>query len=232
MTRMTTNEDHLRGFGGNWDLGFSHGPLGVMRSLLSELSEMDANKDGVISSREFCRAVAKLDALAITQVRCQANLAYIRQSRPDFGLGFQAKVRTPLFLLRSEADAERPSAVNASCVRWTQTRTGTSPRASFAAPSPNSTASPSHRYSRKALQVVNFVKQSHNCEPYTNMAPEDPRGERVNRQTRRPHHHTGPNVAQIRQSERGTDKTVRMWHIYDSPNSTKIRQLQVRMWHR
>ncbi|KAJ1493107.1 hypothetical protein T484DRAFT_1769198 [Baffinella frigidus] len=36
-------------------------------SLLSELREMDANKDGSISSREFCRAIAKLDALGITQ---------------------------------------------------------------------------------------------------------------------------------------------------------------------
>jgi hypothetical protein len=55
-------------------LGFNVHPLAVYTpltarlrcccaSLLSELREMDANKDGHISAREFCRAVAKLDGL-------------------------------------------------------------------------------------------------------------------------------------------------------------------------
>ena len=37
--------------------------------------------------------------------RCRANLVHIMQSRPDYGLGFQAKVlkRFELFLVRSEA---------------------------------------------------------------------------------------------------------------------------------
>ena len=35
--------------------------------------------------------------------RCEANVAHVRQSRSDSGLGFQAQVRFQLFPLRSEA---------------------------------------------------------------------------------------------------------------------------------
>jgi len=54
----------------------------------------------------FGAKIVAIDRVVLSRVfRCRANMAHIRQSRPDSGLDFQVKVLKPLkvFLLRSEA---------------------------------------------------------------------------------------------------------------------------------
>ena len=57
----------------------------------------------------------------IDQVRCRANMAHIRQSRPDSGLGFQAKVlktfRDVPYLIGRGRGARRASNASAKSTR-------------------------------------------------------------------------------------------------------------------
>ena len=41
-------------------------------------------------------------------VRCRTNMAHIRQSRPDYGLGFQARVLEPFRVVASSLGSEWP----------------------------------------------------------------------------------------------------------------------------
>jgi len=42
--------------------------------------------------------------------RCRANVAHIRQTRPDSGLGFQVKVRIPFEGVPSSLSIQKPGA--------------------------------------------------------------------------------------------------------------------------
>ncbi len=64
--------------------------------LISALREMDTNGDGDISSREFCRAVNRLEGIDVTQQEAMELYKYLLAGRPAAAGSAQAKAHLTL----------------------------------------------------------------------------------------------------------------------------------------
>jgi Ca2+-binding EF-hand superfamily protein len=80
--------------------------------LISALREMDANGDGNISSREFCRAVNRLEGIDVTQQEAMALYKYLLAGRPGAAGSAQAKAHLTIPEMVTLFDGDTPAAAS------------------------------------------------------------------------------------------------------------------------
>ena len=104
--------------------------------LISALREMDTNGDGDISSREFCRAVNRLEGIDVTQQETMELYKYLLAGRPAPAGSAQAKAHLTIAEMVKLFDGDTPAAGGATGAPVPGTAAAAEYSAPAAAPSP------------------------------------------------------------------------------------------------